>query len=383
LVEVFQNATNNARGVSDATASPHEGKREAVCIASPGKQVFPYSPVSPRKSMEGRRATSSTALASAGNQQAASNSHVSPIRSMAGRRVTSSTPPVSPRKLRRSMAGRRAASSTALGAGSNSGHPLFRRQFSLRGCIAEENFEAKQNRLHDYTSPQQGKRGTICIASPAGEQAAPYSHVSPRKSTAGRRATSSTPPASPREQATPNSHASLRRSMAGRRAASSTALGAGSNSGHPLFRRQFSLRGCIAEENSEAKQSRLHDYTSPQQGKRGTICIASSAGEQAAPYSHVSPRKLMVGRRATSSTPPVSPRRQAAPNSHASLRRSMVGRRAASSTALGAGSNSGHPLFRRQFSLRGCIPEENSEAKQSRLHDYTESPVGVCKLPFN
>jgi hypothetical protein len=165
LVEVFQNANHNARGVSDATASPHEGKREAVCIASPGKQVFPYSPVSPRKSMEGRRATSSTALASTGNQQAASNSHVSPIRSMAGRRVTSSTPPVSPRKqatpnshasLRRSMAGRRAASSTALGAGSNSGHPLFRRQFSLRGCIPEENFEAKQSRLHDYTESPVG-----------------------------------------------------------------------------------------------------------------------------------------------------------------------------------------------------------------------------------
>jgi hypothetical protein len=144
------------------------------------------------------------------------------------------------------------------------------------------------------------------------------------------------------EHAAPNNHVSPRKLMAGRRATSSTAL--------------------------------------------------ASPGTQAASNNHVSPRKLMAGRRAASSTALVPPGRQAAPTSHASLRRSMAGRRAASSTALGAGSKGRHTLFRRQFSLRGWrendsghdgIPEEIPEAKRNRLHDYTESPIGVRKSPFN
>jgi hypothetical protein len=110
-----------------------------------------------------------------------------------------------------------------------------------------------------------------------------------------------------------------------------------------------------------------------------------------APNSHVLPRRSMAGRRAVSFTALIPPGKQAAPNSHVSPRRSMAGRRAASSTALGAGSKGRHSLFPRQFSLRGWrendlghdgIPEEISEEKETRLHDYTKSPIGVCKSPL-
>jgi hypothetical protein len=118
--------------------------------------------------------------------------------------------------------------------------------------------------------------------------------------------------------------------------------------------------------------------------------LKEETGSGALANSHVSPRRSMAGRRAASSTALVSPDKQAAPNRHASLRRSMAGRRAASSKALG-GSKRRHPLFPRQFSLRGWrendsghvgISEEISEEKQTRLHDYTKSPIGVCESPL-
>jgi hypothetical protein len=173
------------------------------------------------------------------------------------------------------------------------------------GLVAFQNVNNARGVSDAAVSPRQRKRGTVFVASPD-EKEASNGRVSPRKSMAGRRTTSSTALASPGNQAASNSHTLPRSSMAGRRAASSTALGS--------------------------------------QG------------------------------------------RQAAPNCHASPRRSMAGRRAASSTALGRKG-----LFR-QFSLRGWresdsghdgIPEEISEAKQSRLHDYKESPIGVCESPFN
>jgi hypothetical protein len=161
---VFQNV-NNTHGVSESTVSPREGKKGAICIASPSKQAAPNRHVPTRRSMAGRRAVSFTALIPSGNQVAQS-SHVSPRRSMAGLRAASSTALVSPAapnshtSPRRSMAGRRAASSMALGAGSKGRPLLFPRQFSLRGWrendsgrdgIPEEISEEKKTRLHDYT----------------------------------------------------------------------------------------------------------------------------------------------------------------------------------------------------------------------------------------
>jgi hypothetical protein len=104
---VFQNV-NNARGVSNANVSPQERNRGTTGIVSPGEQAAPTSYMSPRKS----------------------------------------------------MAGRRAASSTTLGAGSKGRHALFRRQFSLRGWrendsrhdgTREDISGAKWTHLHDYT----------------------------------------------------------------------------------------------------------------------------------------------------------------------------------------------------------------------------------------
>lgn len=258
--------------------------------------------------------------------------------------------------------------------------------------------------------PQERKRrGKMCIFSP-GKQAPSNSHdVSLRRSMAGRRAASCTALVSPRKQPAPSSHVSPRKSMAGRRAASSTALGAGSNGRHLLFRRQISLRGW--RENGLAHDGILEEisHVSPRRSMAGQKAASSTAlvsppGKQAASNSHVC---SMMGRRAASSTGLVSPCEQAAPNghlsprktlaeiSHESPRRLMAGRRAtsstylvraATSTALGAGSNGRHPLFRRQNSLRGWREngsvhdgtlEEISEAKETRLHDYTESPIGV------
>jgi hypothetical protein len=219
---------------------------------------------------------------------------------------------------------------------------------------------------------------------------------------------------SPEQRQETKSHVSPRRLMAGRRAASSTTLGTQSKRRH-AFPRHSSLRGWrkndgtlgeIPEERNDEKEEidfvqiiidarsvsdanvspqerqvttcivseGKHESSNSQVSPRSSLACIASAGKHAAPNSHVS----------RISSPIISPRR--------SPRRSMTGRRATSSMNLGAGSKGTQSAFRRQSSLRGWRESDSghdgtlveiSEAKCTRLHDYTERPIGDCKLPFH
>jgi hypothetical protein len=163
---IFQNASN-VRRVSDAPVSPQQRRRGT---ASAGKQhSAPNSPVLPRRSMLVRRAASFGIFQNGNNACRVSDAAVSPQQRTRGTVLSAGkhSAPKSPVLPRRSMAGRRSTSSTTLGAGSNKGgRQAFRRQFSLRGWRdndsgyggpLEEITEAKLTRLNDYReSPRIG-----------------------------------------------------------------------------------------------------------------------------------------------------------------------------------------------------------------------------------
>jgi hypothetical protein len=312
---------NKARGVSDAVVSPTRQRQQAKrSIVSGGKHTAPNSHMSPRTSMEGRRATSSVTLGTRNKRRCAFQRHSS----SRGWRESDS------------------------------------RHDSLLEEIPEERNDAKDendlgifqntNDAHEVSDaampPQQGQE-TTCNTAPEDKQAAPNSNMFPRRSP--------------------------RRAIAGRRgswAASSTSPAPGSK-GRRVLPRQSSLRGCYEsdakqvsslEEISEVKWNRLHDddarsyfdaTLSPQE--RHVRRRLVSPIKQAVPNSHVSQRRSIAGRR---------------------------GSWAASSTTFGPGSIGRH-VFPRQSSLRGCDSSEDgalvesSKAKRTRLHDYTESPINV------
>jgi hypothetical protein len=166
---IFQNA-KNVRRVSDAPVSPQQRKKGTV---SAGKQhSAPNSPVLPRRSKLVRRAASFGIFQNVNNTSSVSDAAVSPQQRKRGTisagKYSAPNGPMLPRK---SMLGRRATSSTTLSAGSikggigagsgkGRGRQAFQRQFSLRGWRENDNTGhdgslekitgTKMTRLNDY-----------------------------------------------------------------------------------------------------------------------------------------------------------------------------------------------------------------------------------------
>lgn len=317
-LRVFRN--NKARDVSDAAVvSPRQRQEKKCRIGSEGKHAAPNNHMSPRTSMLGRRAASSVTLGT---------------------------------RTKRRRAFPRHSSSRG-----------WRENGLLEEIPEERNDEKDENDLRvfqningahtvsDAAVPPQQIQETKCNIVQEDKHAAPNSHMSPRRSP--------------------------RRKVASRRgswAASSSTVVPGSK-GKRALPRQSSLRGWherdskhddSLEEIFEAKWTGLHD-------------------DDARSYSDapLSPQERHLKRRLIS--PVLSLVKQAAPNSHVSPRRSIAGRRgswAASSTTFGPGSKGRH-AFPRRCSLRGYDSGDDdalveiSKAKQTRLHDYTESPINI------
>jgi hypothetical protein len=306
-LKFFRN--NKARGVSDAVfLSPRQERQEKRCtIVSEGKHVAPINHMSPRTSMVGSRAASSVILGTGHTRRRAFQRH----------------------------------SSSRGWRESDSRHD----DGSLEEIPEERN--DKIYGISDAAVLPQQRQETKCNISLEGKHAATNIHMSPRRS--------------------------HKRKIASRRrswAASSSTLGPGSMRRHALSRTS-SLRGwCESdlqhadslEEISEVTWTRLHDYDA-----RSYSDATLSREER-----HV--RRCII-----------SPFKQAAPNSHVSPKRSIAGRRrswAASSTTFGPGSKGRH-TFPRQSSFRGSDSDDDgalaeiSKAQRTRLHDYTESPINV------
>jgi hypothetical protein len=335
-LRAFRNVVK-ARGVSGTVASTRQQQQETKCsVVSTGKK---------------------TAL----------NNHMSPRTSMAGRRVVSCV---------------------ALGTRNKRRRAFFPRHSSVRGSLEEipeeRNGEKDENDVEIFQNINDADKASDAPLSPhqqetkchivsEGKHAAPTSHMSPRRSPrrtiTGRRGSWS---ASSTTLDTENHGRQAFQRQTGRRGswtASSTTLDT-ENHGRQAFQRQSSLRGWHEGDLKDGDSLEI----SAVKWIRPNDCDTRSNSEAT-----LSPQERHVKRRI------LSPVKQAASNSHMIPSRSIAGRRGswtASSTTFGPGSKDRY-AFPRQSSLRGCDSgydaalTEISKVKQTRLHDYTESPIIV------